>query len=104
MIARVWTARASVTNASRYASHLRHAVLPVVQAAPGYVGATLLERPDGDEIAIVVMTWWRSRDDVRAFAGNDIARAVVADEAKALLTQFDREVRHFDVTLDDRLT
>jgi heme-degrading monooxygenase HmoA len=102
MIARVWTARALAANGPQYASHLRQTVLPVLQAMPGYLGATLLERQDRDEVAIVVMTWWRSADDIRAFAGNDIAAAVIADEAKALLTQFDREVRHFDVALDDR--
>jgi heme-degrading monooxygenase HmoA len=102
MIARVWTARAAASNALRYVSHLRDAVLPVVQKMPGYVGATLLERQDGDDIKIVVMTWWRSADDIRAFAGDDITRAVVTDEARALLAQFDREVQHFDVTLEDR--
>jgi hypothetical protein len=40
--------------------------------------------------------------DIRAFAGDDITRAVVADEARALLARFDREVQHFDVTLEDR--
>ncbi len=102
MIARVWTARASAANAPRYASHLRDTVLPILQAMPGYSGATLLERQDRDEVVLVVMTWWRSTDDIRAFAGNNIAVAVVADEAKALLTQFDGEVRHFDVALEDR--
>jgi heme-degrading monooxygenase HmoA len=102
MIARVWTARAAASNALRYVSHLRDAVLPVVQKMPGYVGATLLERQDGDDIKIVVMTWWRSADDIRAFAGDDITRAVVTDEARALLAQFDREVHRFAVTLEDR--
>ncbi len=37
----------------------------------------------------------------RAAATNDITRAVVTDEAKALLAQFDREVQHFDVTLNE---
>jgi hypothetical protein len=48
------------------------------------------------------MTWWRSADDIHAFAGDDITRAVVADEARALLARFDREVQHFDVMLEDR--
>ena len=102
MIARLWTARAPAANAQRYAAHLKAAVLPLVQKVPGYSGATLLERVDGSEVAIVVMTWWRSMDDINAFAGADISRAVVADEARALLTQFDEQVRHFNVTLEDR--
>jgi hypothetical protein len=127
MIARVWTARASGANARRYAEHLRDAVLPVVQRVPGYAGATLLEgrtsgasgasgasRANGasgvteagsaadDEIVITVITWWRSEADIRAFAGDNITRAVVTDEARGLLTRFDDTVRHFEVMLEDR--
>ena len=115
MIARVWSARAASEEAPRYAAHLKDAVLPVVQQIPGYLGATLLEsnasrassasRAEGgtkDEVEIVVVTWWRSEDDVRAFAGENIGRAVVSAEARALLTQFDDTVRHFEVTFEDR--
>jgi heme-degrading monooxygenase HmoA len=112
MIARLWTARASTVNARRYAEHLRDAVLPVVQRVPGYAGATLLERRASgvtetgstadDQIVITVITWWRSEADIRAFAGDHITRAVVTDEARGLLTQFDDTVRHFEVTLEDR--
>ena len=81
--------------------HLRDAVLPQVRSLPGYEGATLLERQDGAETEITVITLWRSLDDIRAFAGEPIERAVVTDEARALLASFDSEVRHFRVALQD---
>ena len=100
MIARVWTARAARRHAVDYRQHLRDRVLPLLDRVPGYHGARLLERLDGDYVEVIVMTWWRSIDDVRLFAGPDVERAVVADEAAALLDRFDRTVRHFDVTVD----
>jgi hypothetical protein len=39
---------------------------------------------------------------VSAFAGPDLEEAVVANEAAALFTQFDRRVLHYDVVLEDR--
>jgi heme-degrading monooxygenase HmoA len=101
MIARSWTARTTPARAPAYADHLRLLVLPAIRQVEGYAGALLLERPAGDAIEVVVLTFWTSLDAVRAFAGEDLERAVVADEAAALLTEFDRRVRHFEVVLGD---
>jgi heme-degrading monooxygenase HmoA len=67
----------------------------------GYAGAMLLERETSDGVEIIVLTLWRSLDSIRAFAGADLDGAVVADEAAALLTQFDRRVRHYDLVVKD---
>ena len=103
MIARVWSARATEDNAPRYRTHLRDAVLPVVQRLPGYLGAMLLERAAGHLVEITVITRWASLDDVRAFAGVDLEKAVVADDARALLTEFDERVQHAVVSHEDRI-
>ena len=100
MIARVWTARSARARVESYRRHLRDRVLPVLDRVTGYRGAQLLERADGDHVELIVMTWWQSLDDVRRFAGPNVERAVVADEAAALLERFDAAVRHFDVTVD----
>jgi heme-degrading monooxygenase HmoA len=61
----------------------------------------LLEREDSDEIEIVVITFWRSLEAIRGFAGANLEGAVVADEAAAVLTQFDRHVRHYELVARD---
>ena len=91
MIARVWTARATASNASRYAAHLRDDVLPLVRKMPGYAGATLLERVRRRRQSRSSSSRGGDRwTTFSAFAGADISRAVVTDEASALLAQFDR--------------
>src|SRR5919201_4282727 len=97
MIARVWTARARPGGADAYAAHFNDHVLPVLEAVVGYEGATLLRRARGDSIELIVVSWWKSEDAIRGFAGDDFERAVVADEAKRLLTSFDDVVRHYEV-------
>ena len=50
---------------------------------------------------MVVQTFWRSLDDIRGFAGDDLEQAVVSDEAAALLLlDYDRRVRHYDIAID----
>ena len=101
MIARLWCAQTTAAQAPAYAEHLRKHVLPAIQAVAGYVAATLLERPLADAVEIMVITYWRSEDALRAFAGADIEGAVLADEAIALLRQYDRRVRHYEVIVQD---
>jgi heme-degrading monooxygenase HmoA len=101
VIARFWSAQATSAQAPAYADHLRTQVLPTLSKVDGYAGAVLLERATSDAVEILVITWWRSLDAIRGFAGADLERAVVADEAASLLTHFDHRVRHYEVTVKD---
>jgi heme-degrading monooxygenase HmoA len=67
----------------------------------GYAGAMLLERAISDAVEVIVITWWRSLDAIRGFAGADLEEAVVASEAASLLTTFDRRVRHYELVVKD---
>jgi len=101
VIARFWSARATAAGARAYAGHLRTHVLPAVKQVDGYAGAVLLEREVSAAVEILVITWWRSLDAIRRFAGPDPEEAVVADAAAALLTTFDRRVRHYELVVKD---
>lgn len=101
MIARFWSARTTLAQASAYVDHLRSQVLPIVRNVDGYAGAMLLERAASEGVEILVITFWRSLDSIRGFAGADLEEAVVADEAASLLTQFDRRVRHYELVVKD---
>jgi heme-degrading monooxygenase HmoA len=101
MIARLWSAQTTPAHAPAYVEHLRSQVLPAVRTVDGYAGAMLLERPVADAIEVLVITFWQSVDAIRGFAGDDLEGAVVAEAAAALLTQFDRRVRHYEVAVKD---
>ena len=105
MIERVWSARTRRDTLAAYADYFRRVVIPELTAVAGYRGHRLLQRampgaaaPAGaDEIEIVVVTEWESLDAIRGFAGADVDRAVVHDEAAALFTDYDKRVRHYEV-------
>jgi heme-degrading monooxygenase HmoA len=99
VIARFWSAQTTPAQAPAYIEHLKTKVLPILQKVDGYGGATLLKREETDTVEIIVITQWSSVDAIRGFAGDDLEEAVVADEAAALLTRFDRRVRHYDIVI-----
>ncbi len=102
MIVRTWSARATADGAKKYITHFRRKVLPQLQRIGGYRDALLLRRGDNEEAELQVLTFWNSMVSIRQFAGSDLDRAVVDDEAEVVLKDFDSQVAHFDVVLDTR--
>ncbi len=101
-ILRRWSARTTEAQLPKYLEHFSKNVLPELRRIPGYLGATVSLRRLESEIEIVAETTWRSLESIRNFAGTDLEAAVVAPAAAALLTTFDRRVRHFELAVIDR--
>jgi heme-degrading monooxygenase HmoA len=103
MIARLWSACATPTQSQTYLQHFSAAVLPELRKLEGFVSHTVLARPVASEVEILVITIWQSLEAIDAFANPDREVAVVAPEAAALLTNYDRRVRHFEVASSDAI-
>src|SRR5690349_20094422 len=101
MIERVWSGRTTKEGAAAYTTHFRSVVLPELSAIHGYRGATLAERETADGVEVVVVTRWESLQAIRQFAGDDIERAVVYDQAAVLFSDYDPRVRHYGVIVRD---
>ena len=99
MIARIWSARATRSNADLYLKHFSHVVHPELRQLDGYVSSNVLTRANNDVIEIQVTTIWRSLESIDAFAAPDRDAAVVAPEAVAILIDFDHRVRHYEVAV-----
>jgi heme-degrading monooxygenase HmoA len=102
MIARLWSARASAPQCRAYLKHFDRSIVPKLREFEGYVGATVLTRRTDSEVEILVARIWQSPEAIQQFAGPDVEAAVVAAEAAALLTEFDRRVQHFEVVSTDQ--
>jgi heme-degrading monooxygenase HmoA len=101
MIARVWTARTTRIHAAAYAQYLQTHVIAALRGIDGYERALLLQKDAGDDVEVQVITFWRSLDAIRAFAGADTEAAVVTPEAAALLASYDDRVKHYWVEFED---
>jgi heme-degrading monooxygenase HmoA len=104
MIVRFWSARTTQAQARIYLQHFSCVVLPALKKFEGYISSTVLTRPIENASEIVVMTVWQSFSAIDAFAGPDREAAVVAPGAAALLTNYDRRVRHFEIAAKDGLS
>jgi len=98
MIARLWSARTTPALSDSYLQHFTESVRPDW-------GASRASWCDGQyapapgSVEILVTTYWVSFAAIDAFAGADREAAVVAAEAAALLTDYDRRVRHYEVAI-----
>jgi mannose-6-phosphate isomerase-like protein (cupin superfamily) len=99
MIARRWRGWADgPENADAYVAHFHNQVRPQLEATDGFIDARV-ERvaDDRGRIELVVVTRWTSLDAIRAFAGDEVDVAVVEPAARAVLSDFDSDVRHIEL-------
>lgn len=101
MIIRTWNAIATPTGAHAYARHFNSHVLLRLKGTPGFRGAYLLDRNQGDLIGLTVLTLWDSMDSIAAFAP-ETESAVIDPEAVAALLDYDDGVTHHHVLWHER--
>lgn len=103
MIERIWRGWIAADKADAYQHFLRTEFMPAAHAITGYLGADVLRRQVGDEVEFVTITRFESIEAIRAFAGEDVERAHVAPQARALLARWEERVAHYDLAFEDRV-
>jgi heme-degrading monooxygenase HmoA len=96
---RTWSARADAEGAGNYIRYFTATLLPRLRNLPGFEAAYLLRRDldCGGTFELTAHTLWESPEMIRAFAGDDIAVAIVEPQARAMLLDFDRTAIHRSV-------
>ncbi|HEY2669290.1 MAG TPA: hypothetical protein VGJ07_02820 [Rugosimonospora sp.] len=101
MIARHWSATATVDGADWYETHFIGSVLPGLREMAGFRCGYLLRNDNREATEIRVITMWDTAEAIEGFAGPDRTAAIVAPEAQAALLSFDPVVTHYDVVVAD---
>jgi heme-degrading monooxygenase HmoA len=96
MIARIWRGWTSREDAEAYARYMEEVAAPDSLETPGSRGFSVLHRPDGEREEFLTMSLWESLDVIRAFAGDDIERAVFYPEDDRYLVERELTVSHYD--------
>jgi heme-degrading monooxygenase HmoA len=99
MIARIWRGRTEKSRADAYQRHVATTVFPALAGLAGHRGASLLRREVDGMVEFLAVTHWESLESIRAFAGDDVDKAVVEPEARTVLAEFDDFARHYEVVL-----
>jgi len=100
MIARIWHGWTKPADAAAYERMLRNEIFPSIAARniPGYHGAELFIRENGDEVEFVTLLRFDSMDAVKEFAGADESKPVIFPKAEALIARMER-ARHYRVAI-----
>lgn len=97
MISRQWRGLARSDQAENYIDHLRRETFPSLKRLAGFVSASILSRKLDGGTEFLVVTQWRSLDDIARFSGSDLEAAVVPVKVAAMMIEYDNRARHFEV-------
>ena len=97
MISRHWRGLAKAECADEYVAHLRAETFAQLSTIPGFVEARILRRASGGGVEFLILTLWESLAAIQQFAGEDAERAVVPEPVQAMMLDYDRTVRHYEV-------
>jgi hypothetical protein len=97
-ITRVWRGWTTPAGAEDYERFLLDELFPSMRSISGFLGAEVLRRPDGEEVAFITLTRFRCLDDISAFAGDPIDVPVIEPRAAELLVRFDTRAQHYETT------
>ena len=96
-IVRVWSGRVPLEKADSYEEFLKRRAVPDYSSTPGNLGGIILREDSKDYAKFTIITFWRSIEDVRSFAGLDYTRAKYYEEDKNYLLEFPERVEHYKI-------
>jgi heme-degrading monooxygenase HmoA len=97
-IARVWHGRTPVARTDEYSAYISAAITKF-RDIPGNRGYQLLRETVGDETHFTVISYWTSRDAIRAYAGEDIRKTRHLPRDAELLIDPEQTVKNYDLVV-----
>ena len=97
MVVRAWRGRTRMEDADAYFAYLEETGIRAYRQTEGNTGVQVLRRDVGNEAEFLILSFWDSMDAVRRFAGPIPDDAVFYPEDETYLTDFDRDVKHYEL-------
>ena len=99
-IARQWHGKTPNAKADAYAAYLGDAIKKF-RTIKGNVGYQMMRETTGDETHFEVISYWESREAIKAYAGEYIRRTRPAPRDPEFLIDPEPNVMNYDVTATD---
>ena len=101
MTLRRWSSRIRSEDRDDYVAYIARTGVEDYRATAGNLGCEMLLRDCGDGTTEVsTLSWWRSLDSIRAFAGDDLDRARYYPLDDRFLLEKPERVEHHLVVVD----
>lgn len=99
-VARVWHGRTPAARAEEYAAYLAAAIVKF-RSIPGNDGYQMMRETVGDETHFTVISYWATRDAIRAYAGDDIRKTRHLPRDAEFLIAPEQTVMNYDLAVLD---
>lgn len=103
-VARIWQGRTPAASADRYAAYLYEEGVKKLRATKGNLGVQVFRRTHGGVAEFMTISYWGSRDEIGAYAGDDIEKTHHLPKDAEYLLELPPHVLHFDVLVDEWTT
>lgn len=100
-VARMWRGRTTESLADEYAAYLYEHGVKTLRSTPGNLGVQVFRRAHDGIVEFTTISYWESREAIRAYAGEDIARTHHLPRDAEYLLELPPTVTHFDVLVDE---
>src|SRR6266704_256190 len=97
MIARIWRGVTLAERGEEYLQYLKETGLKDYQAVPGNQGVEVLRRSYDGKTEFLLISYWKSFEAIRAFAGDDMERAVYYPKDEEFLLELEPKVTHYEL-------
>ena len=99
-IARVWQGRTKAALAETYARYLYEQGVETLRATNGNLGVQVFREIRDGVAHFTTISYWASREDIKAYAGEDIERTHHLPKDAEYLLELPPHVRHFDILVN----
>jgi quinol monooxygenase YgiN len=96
MIARIWRGTTRRQDATAYLAYLEQTGVRECRAASGNLGVFILHQPVKDGTRFTFISMWQDEAAIRAFAGEDVSKAVYYPEDRRFLLDLEPTVEHLE--------
>jgi heme-degrading monooxygenase HmoA len=100
-VARIWEGRTRASIADEYARYLYEHGVEKLRATKGNLGVQVFRRTREGIAEFTTISYWSSRDEIRAYAGEDIEKTHHLPRDPEYLLELPPYVKHFDVLVDE---
>jgi heme-degrading monooxygenase HmoA len=100
-VARVWQGRTRESIAELYTKYLYEEGVRKLRAIEGNRGVQVFRRVHEGIAEFTTISYWGSRDEIRAYAGEDIEKPHHLPKDAEYLLELPPRVKHFDIVVDE---
>ena len=100
VVAREWKGRVAPARADEYHQYLLGGVAKL-RSTRGCLGVQVMRRGEAGAVEFTVISYWESREAIKAYAGQDIEKPRHLPKDRELLLELPTRVLHYDLTHTD---